>query len=78
MPEAKVDVSTMGTNTVLLTGTVAAPEDAAEAERLVQAFVGEETNVISRLQDGDAAAGQPAGAVRRGQPLAGPRRSAST
>ena len=50
MPEAKVNVSTMGTNTVLLTGTVAAPEDAAEAERLVQAFLGEEANVISRLK----------------------------
>jgi len=50
MPDAKVSVSTMGTNTVLLTGTVAAPEDAAEAERLVQAFVGEGANVISRLK----------------------------
>ncbi len=50
MPEANVTVSTMGTNTVLLTGTVAAPEDASEAERLVQAFVGEEANVISRLK----------------------------
>ncbi|MGV2495466.1 type II and III secretion system protein family protein [Pelagerythrobacter aerophilus] len=50
MPEAEISVATMGTNTVLLTGTVAAPEDAAEAERLVQAFVGEETNVISRLK----------------------------
>ena len=50
MPEAKVSVATMGTNTVLLTGTVAAPEDAAEAERLVSAFVGEEANVISRLK----------------------------
>ncbi len=50
MPEAKISVSTMGTNTVLLTGTVAAPEDAAEAERLVQAFVGEGSNVISRLK----------------------------
>ncbi|MEE4289898.1 MAG: pilus assembly protein N-terminal domain-containing protein, partial [Erythrobacter sp.] len=40
MPEAKVNVATMGTNTVLLTGTVAAPEDAAEAERLVAAFLG--------------------------------------
>lgn len=50
MPEAKVSVATMGTNTVLLTGTVAAPEDAAEAERLVQAFLGDETNVISRLK----------------------------
>ncbi|WP_188643682.1 type II and III secretion system protein family protein [Tsuneonella deserti] len=50
MPEAKVNVSTMGTNTFLLTGTVAAPEDAAEAERLVQAFVGDDANVISRLK----------------------------
>lgn len=50
MPEAKVAVATMGTNTVLLTGTVAAPEDAAEAQRLVEAFVGEGTNVISRLK----------------------------
>lgn len=50
MPEAKVSVATMGTNTVLLTGTVAAPEDAAEAERLVQAFVGGGANVISRLK----------------------------
>ena len=50
MPEAKISVATMGTNTVLLTGTVAAPEDAAEAERLVSAFVGDDTNVISRLK----------------------------
>ncbi|MBV7264912.1 type II and III secretion system protein family protein [Erythrobacter ani] len=50
MPEAKVNVSTMGTNTVLLTGTVAAPEDAAEAQRLVEAFLGEEANVITRLK----------------------------
>ncbi len=50
MPEAKISVSTMGTNTVLLTGTIAAPEDAAEAERLVEAFMGPEANVISRLK----------------------------
>lgn len=50
MPDAKVNVSTMGTNTVLLTGTVAAPEDAAEAERLVQAFLGDKSNVITRLK----------------------------
>lgn len=50
MPQAKIGVATMGTNTVLLTGTVAAPEDAAEAERLVQAFVGGNANVISRLK----------------------------
>lgn len=50
MPEAKIAVATMGVNTVLLTGTVAAPEDAAEAQRLVEAFVGQGTNVISRLK----------------------------
>ncbi|MXO82933.1 secretion system protein [Altererythrobacter aestiaquae] len=50
MPDAKINVATMGTNTVLLTGIVAAPEDAAEAERLVEAFVGEDANVISRLK----------------------------
>ena len=50
MPEAKISVATMGSNTVLLTGTVAAPEDAAEAERLVTAFVGDDANVVSRLK----------------------------
>ena len=50
MPEADIVVSTMGSNTVLLTGTVAAPEDAAEAERLVEAFTGGNSNVISRLR----------------------------
>ncbi|WP_379549253.1 type II and III secretion system protein family protein [Qipengyuania sp. DGS5-3] len=50
MPAAKIGVATMGDNTVLLTGTVANPEDAAEAQNLVEAFVGGETNVISRLR----------------------------
>lgn len=50
MPDAKVTVSTMGSNTFLLTGTVAAPEDAAEAQRLVSAFVGKEANVVTRLK----------------------------
>lgn len=50
MPKAQVAVATMGDNTLLLTGTVAAPEDASEAERLVKAFVGDETNVITKLQ----------------------------
>ncbi len=50
MPDAKIAVSTMGTNTFLLTGTIAAPEDASEAQRLVQAFVGKEANVITRLK----------------------------
>lgn len=50
MPDAKIAVSTMGTGTFLLTGTVGAPEDAAEAQRLVNAYVGKEANVISRLK----------------------------
>lgn len=49
MPQAKVKVATMN-GMILLTGTVAAPEDAAEVERLVQAFVGKDTNVVSRLR----------------------------
>ena len=50
MPEANISVATMGSNVILLTGTVAAPEDAEEAQRLVEAFVGTESNVISRLR----------------------------
>lgn len=51
MPDAKINVTTVGTNTFLLTGTVASPEDAAEAQRLVTAFVGnEKANVVSRLK----------------------------
>ncbi|QCI95309.1 type II and III secretion system protein family protein [Novosphingobium sp. EMRT-2] len=49
MPDAKISTATMN-STVLLTGTVGAPEDAAEAERLVKAFVGDKTQVISRLK----------------------------
>lgn len=49
MPEANISVATMN-GLVLLTGTIAAPDDGAEAERLVQAFVGEETQVVSRLK----------------------------
>ena len=49
MPNANITVTTMN-GFVLLTGTVQAPEDAAEADRLVSAFVGEGTRVISRLQ----------------------------
>jgi pilus assembly protein CpaC len=50
MPDAKVTASTINANTVLLTGTVAAPEDAAEAKRLVEAFIGKDANIISRLK----------------------------
>ena len=49
MPEANVQIATMN-GMLLLTGTVAAPEDAAEAERLVQTFVGKDTLVVSRLK----------------------------
>jgi pilus assembly protein CpaC len=49
MPDADVQVSTMN-GMILLTGTVAAPEDAAEVERLVTAFAGKDTNVVSRLK----------------------------
>ncbi|GAA4036584.1 type II and III secretion system protein family protein [Sphingomonas rosea] len=49
MPEAAVQATPMN-NLVLLTGTVASPDDAAEAARLVQAYVGEGTQVVSRLR----------------------------
>lgn len=49
MPEAKISANTMN-GFVLLTGTVQSPDDAAEAERLVQAFVGDQTKVLSRLR----------------------------
>jgi pilus assembly protein CpaC len=54
MPDAKIGVATMGTNTYLLTGTVASPDDAAEAQRLVEAYVGgregSNVNIVSRLR----------------------------
>ena len=49
MPEAKIVVTPMN-GLVLLTGAVAQPEDAAEAERLVQAYVGDGMKVLSRLK----------------------------
>ncbi|WP_420143574.1 type II and III secretion system protein family protein [Sphingobium sp.] len=49
MPDAQIAVNKMN-GMVLLTGTIKAPEDAAEAERLTQAFVGKETTVVSRLR----------------------------
>ena len=49
MPEADIQATTLN-NMVLLTGSVASPSDAEEAERLVQAFVGEGTQVVSRLR----------------------------
>jgi pilus assembly protein CpaC len=49
MPDAQL-VATPMNGLVLLTGTVASPGDAAEAERLVQAYVGDATKVLSRLK----------------------------
>lgn len=49
MPDAAITASTMN-GFVLLTGTVASPDDAEEAERLAQAFVGDKTKVLSRLR----------------------------
>jgi pilus assembly protein CpaC len=49
MPEAQISATPMN-GLVLLTGTVAQPQDAAEAERLVQAYVGDKTQVLSRLK----------------------------
>lgn len=49
MPDAQI-VATPMNGLVLLTGTVAQPADAAEAERLVQAYVGDATKVLSRLK----------------------------
>lgn len=49
LPDAQISVTTMN-GVTLLTGTVASPEDAAEAEALVQAVIGEGPKVISRLR----------------------------
>jgi pilus assembly protein CpaC len=49
MPDANIQATPMN-NLVLLTGTVAGPTDAEEAQRLVQAYVGEGTQVVTRLR----------------------------
>jgi len=49
MPDAAI-VATPMNGMMLLTGTVHGPEDGAEAERLVQAYVGDGTKVITRLR----------------------------
>ena len=49
MPDANIDATPMN-NLVLLTGTVANPDDVAEAQRLTQAYVGEGTQVVTRLK----------------------------
>ncbi|WP_294173105.1 type II and III secretion system protein family protein [uncultured Sphingomonas sp.] len=49
MPEGQIQAVPMN-NLVLLTGTVSSPDDAAEALKLTQAYVGEGTQVVSRLR----------------------------
>jgi pilus assembly protein CpaC len=49
MPEAQIKATSMN-GLVLLTGTVATPEDAEEAERLTKAFLGKDVEVVSRLR----------------------------
>ncbi|WP_260598001.1 type II and III secretion system protein family protein [Sphingomonas endolithica] len=49
MPESQITATSMN-GLILLTGTTASPADGAEAERLVQAFVGDSTKVLSRLR----------------------------
>lgn len=50
MPDSKIVVTTMN-GVILLTGTVDQPEDAAEAEALVKAFTGGNTQVLTRLKN---------------------------
>lgn len=49
MPQSQIQVTPMN-GVVLLTGTVADPADVEDATRLVQGFVGEGTQVVSRLR----------------------------
>lgn len=49
MPDAQITATPMN-GLVVLTGTVAAPDDIEEASRVVQAFVGKDVQVVSRLK----------------------------
>jgi pilus assembly protein CpaC len=49
MPEAKIQATPMN-GVMVLTGTVAAPEDVEEAGRMVQSYIGPQTKVINRLK----------------------------
>ena len=49
MPDAQITTATMN-GIVILTGTVAAPADVEEANRLVSSFVGKDVQVVSRLK----------------------------
>jgi pilus assembly protein CpaC len=50
MPDSKIIVTTMN-GVILLTGTVNQPEEAAEAEALVKAFTGGNTQILTRLKN---------------------------
>ncbi|WBO23493.1 type II and III secretion system protein family protein [Sphingomonas abietis] len=49
MPDAQI-VATPMNGVVVLTGTVAAPDDVEEASRLVSSFVGKDVQVVSRIK----------------------------
>lgn len=49
MPEARIQATPMN-GVILLTGTVAKPEDAEEAARIVQAYVGPSSKIVSRIK----------------------------
>ncbi|ATE64856.1 type II and III secretion system protein family protein [Rhizorhabdus dicambivorans] len=49
MPEAAITATTMN-GIVLLTGTVAAPSDIEEAQKLVEQFTGKDVQVVNRLR----------------------------
>lgn len=49
MPEAAITATTMN-GIVLLTGTVGGPSDIEEAQKLVEQFVGKDTQVVNRLK----------------------------
>ena len=49
MPDAAIEATPMN-GIILLTGTVASPADVEEAGRIVKAYVGEGTEVVSRLR----------------------------
>src|SRR3954453_5026024 len=49
MPDSTIQATPMN-NLVLLTGTVSNPDDVAEAQRLTQAYVGDGTQVVTRLR----------------------------
>ena len=58
MPDAQITVTSIGSGTYLLTGTVRSPEDAAEAQRLVQAFVGGVAEVKDQEKNGGGGSAQ--------------------